>query len=65
MLARLGSSFAVLAVNHRTRIARDRDHKQQNAREPERYEEQYVVRRTGVHLDSQTTMPGKRLPLLH
>src|ERR1035437_9476353 len=26
-----GSSFAVLAVNHRTRIARDRDHKQQNA----------------------------------
>ena len=26
-----GSSFAVLAVNHRTRIARDRYHKQQNA----------------------------------
>jgi hypothetical protein len=26
-----GSSFAVLALNHRTRIARDRYHKQQNA----------------------------------
>ena len=26
-----GSSFAVLGMNHRTRSARDRDHKQQNA----------------------------------
>ena len=26
-----GSNFAVLAVNHRTRITRDRYHKQQNA----------------------------------